>query len=184
MDAPSTTSTDPVKDPRIAALKRRAYEILDGLAEKIPLSFAIYERGGPWPKLYHDAGADTLCGFARRANPTSGRCRDDEQRMVGDVMASGKAARSACWQGTMRWVLPVVLDGQSVLAVAVCGFGVDPKAREADYLPQDMAEALGLGGERAGRAAAFPGDAMLPPAVADGVADLLGLVLSLLPSAP
>lgn len=153
-------------------LKHRIYELLDGIAEKISLSFALYESSGDWASLYHDAEADSLCGFARRANPTSGRCRDEELQMARAALETAEIQRGACWQGNMRWVIPVIVDGRAVLAVSLCGFGLDRVAQANDYLPAEIARALGLDGNTP-RRQAFPGDSALRQGAAEVIAELL-----------
>lgn len=160
----------------IRELKGQLFKLLDAVAERLSLSYAIYQRGSDWAKLYRDAGHDSLCGFARRANPTSGRCRDEEAEMVRQALASGKVESRPCWQGTIRLVVPLSLKGQPMLAVALCGFGVDEKARKNDYLPREIAAALGLlegADDPEARHRAFPGDSNLPTKVADVVSAVL-----------
>lgn len=166
------------EDPALTSLKHRVYELLDRSGERLSLSFAIYEPGVAWPKLYRDAGRDTLCGYARRAGPTSGRCRDDEAEMARLALETGRVQRGACWQGTIRCVVPLPPGDTPRLAVALCGFAVDPAARDADYLPQEIATGLGLEGrDAATRARAFPGDSLFVGHPAAVIADLLVLAL-------
>lgn len=169
----------------VQRLRGRIYELLDGIAERLSLSFAIYAADSDWPALYRDASHDSLCGFARRASPTSGRCRDEEAEMARTAIATGREQGGHCWQGTRRRVLPVALRGTPVLAVALCGMGIDPAAAAADYLPAEIAAALGLGaapgpGAARIRTAAFPADSALPAAAADVIADLVRVAVAAL----
>ncbi len=159
-------------------LRHSLYELLDSLAEKIPLSFAFYDEQGRWMRLYHDASPATLCGFARRASPTSGRCRDDEAQMARRAVETGEVQRDTCWQGTMRFVVPIQLHGKIALAVSLCGFGVDAAAKATDYLPADMQEALGLSGGKP-REEAFSRDDPMDKRQAEAFAELLVRALRL-----
>ncbi|MFN7972877.1 MAG: PocR ligand-binding domain-containing protein [Acidobacteriota bacterium] len=153
--------------------------LLSRVAEAVSLSWAIYEPGNAWPVAYADASREALCGFARRASITSGRCRDEEGRMAERAIESGQVQRGTCWQGTMRWVFPMSVAGQVVMAVAICGFGVDPEAQATDYLPQDIAEALGLP-TGVDRSSAFPRDSVAAPQGAAMVAAVLEKALQAL----
>lgn len=175
---PGAEGAAATEDPATTSLKRRVYELLDAFGERLSLSFAIYEPGAAWAKLYQDAGRDTLCGYARRAGPTSGRCRDEEAELARLALSTGKVQRSACWQGTMRTVVPLPPGSAPRIAVALCGFSIDAAARDADYLPQDIAVGLGLDGKDASaRARAFPGDSLFTGRPALVIGDLVVLAL-------
>lgn len=92
------------------------------------------------------------------------------------ALATGHVQRGNCWQGTARWVVPLLVDGRPALAVALCGFGVDPEAERQDYLPEDIAVALGLH-SGAPRAQSFPGDSGIDPDAAVLLARVLEKVL-------
>ena len=163
------------EQPDHRSLVHAAYEVLDGVAERISLSFAIYERGSLWPRLYRDADAESLCGFARRSGPMSGRCRDEEAAMARAAFETGKPQSGVCWQGTLRRVIPVPSGPDPAIAVALCGFGVDPEAAEQDYLPAEIAAALGFPEKTRGDA--FGRDSGLSIGPAEVTFDLLGRVL-------